>query len=104
MYLAAGSVVTLLIVGGIASAMGAEDGAGSKMRPAANFAVEQAVGDPRVMVQEAVWEMSVEQACNAGADEQCQEAQQSYQLIAPLSTVVSVALFLALIQYVAGSI
>ena len=98
MYVAAGFITTLLIVGGVASAMGAEDGAGHKIRPAANLAVNQATEDPRVKTHEIISEQGVEQACDTGPNGWCQKAQQQHQLVALLFPLVlgaaSISLFL----------
>ena len=97
MYLSAGSVVALVFVGGIASAMGAEDGAGHKMRSATNFAAGQAVEDPRVKAHETTSEMAVQQACGTGTNEWChieQQRQQIVGLLLPLVLVVAPIPFL----------
>ena len=98
MYPVAGFVVTLLIVGGIASAMGAEDGAGHKMRSATNFAAGQAVEDPRVKVHETVSEMAVQQACGMGTNEWCHNEQQRQQIVGLLLPLVLVAVPIAFLM------
>ena len=80
MRLTAGSVSILLIVGGIAGAMGAEDETGHKIRPAANLAVNQAMEDPRVKAHGIISEKAVEQACDTDANEWCRTAQQQHWL------------------------
>lgn len=92
MHLTAGSVSILLIVGGIAGAMGAEDETGHKIRPAANLAVNQAMEDPRVKAHGIISEKAVEQACDTGANEWCSKAQQQHQLSGQLISLVFAAI------------